>query len=198
MPDNPQTREDVRAVEQIDRDAAAEYFAAAYKHDSARLEAQFIREGKLDGKALVQAFARHRHSALSTVNVDEADRIAWARLETWGEAQKLCQHGLDGLTFAKDVSEERKAGVRSGVEACIALIHDASRHDPKSQPTLGSLPAAPVNVDALREALEKLVHENGPICLDMMGENLGWWPLDYGTWTALSTKAPLSIEGLEG
>lgn len=40
---------------------------------------------------------------------------------------------------------------------------------------------------ALREALEKLALENGPIVIDHYGDSLAWRPLDYGSWTPLTT-----------
>lgn len=44
--------------------------------------------------------------------------------------------------------------------------------------------AHPVEAD-LREALQKLTHENGPIVIDQYGEGLAWRPIDYGSWTPL-------------
>lgn len=42
------------------------------------------------------------------------------------------------------------------------------------------------STDALREALERLTHENGPVIIDWWGGELAWRPLDHGTWAALS------------
>lgn len=52
-------------VEQIDRDAAADCYLAMYRHDSAELVAQLIQGGTEDHWSIVQAFARHRITALS-------------------------------------------------------------------------------------------------------------------------------------
>lgn len=40
----------------------------------------------------------------------------------------------------------------------------------------------------MTEKLPALVRENGPIVIDVMGEDLAWRPLDYGTWTPLVTR----------
>lgn len=48
---------------------------------------------------------------------------------------------------------------------------------------------------ALREALAKVVQENGPVAIDAMGEGLAWRPLDYGTWTQLALSATPSDSG---
>lgn len=39
-----------------------------------------------------------------------------------------------------------------------------------------------------REALGKVVHSNGPVVIDFMGEDLAWRPLDHGTWTPFPTQ----------
>jgi hypothetical protein len=41
--------------------------------------------------------------------------------------------------------------------------------------------------DGWQEVLRRIVHENGPVVLDFMGDDLAWRPLDYGTWTPLPT-----------
>jgi hypothetical protein len=48
-------------------------------------------------------------------------------------------------------------------------------------------PAQP-DVEAIAE-LQRLTLENGPIVIDKHGDGLAWRPLDYGTWTALTTPA---------
>ncbi len=48
-----------------------------------------------------------------------------------------------------------------------------------------------------REAIEKVVHENGPVVIDWWGEELAWRPLGYASWTPL-TRATLSPSIEEG
>jgi len=40
-----------------------------------------------------------------------------------------------------------------------------------------------------KEAVAKITHENGPVVIDMTGEDLAWRPLDYGTWTPFLTSS---------
>lgn len=44
--------------------------------------------------------------------------------------------------------------------------------------------------DAMHLQMGNLCHENGPVVIDWMGEQLGWRPLDYGTWTAFTQGKP--------
>jgi hypothetical protein len=47
----------------------------------------------------------------------------------------------------------------------------------------------PTQSDALRGAMELAIHENGPIVLDWMGDQLGWRALDGEDWTDLKEQA---------
>lgn len=57
----------------------------------------------------------------------------------------------------------------------------------EAREALAALPH-PEREERLKEALEKIVRNNGPVCIDFWGEDLAWRPLDYGTWTPLALK----------
>ena len=74
----------------------------------------------------------------------------------------------------------REGGLDEGLPSVLARHREQSTR------------AADAGQAGLREAVEKIVHENGPIAVDWYGEALAWRPLDYGSWTpfaALSSSA---------
>ena len=42
----------------------------------------------------------------------------------------------------------------------------------------------------MTDELLNIVRENGPVVIDFYDECLHWRPLDYGTWTPLSSPVP--------
>lgn len=98
------------------------------------------------------------------------------------------------------------APVVSGREAVEAEtyrdMHEIATKDLGYPSILEALEAAPhatarpTPEQGVREALERVVHENGPVVVDWMGDALAWRPLDcgappldYRAWTPLATSA---------
>lgn len=102
MPDNPQTREDVRELEQIaqDMEHATAQGMSWISHDEA---ADFVRRIRK---------ADARHSALSTVNVDA---LREARIILLSEDHGAQTHGLFS-TFEDALLHAKKDGAHSSAE----------------------------------------------------------------------------------
>lgn len=55
-----------------------------------------------------------------------------------------------------------------------------------AESALAALNARQSGEGELEDELARVVHANGPVVVDWMGECLAWRPLDYGTWSPLA------------
>ncbi len=181
---------DDEAVEviQADRDAAADYWLAAFKHDSARLDAQFIREGRQDKKPLVQAFARHRIRAMLAFNAppDGEREALFERAErAWQRFFYPANDCFDTSTLA-----DKLPFVDLEVADCLRLVLAHCGFEVRHPETRISyaMPEREAIHQGGREAIARAMYER------FAEENGGFWDEEkgsgFGTWEQLIDKEP--------
>lgn len=180
------------SVTQADRDAAADFAETCTKYSFVWTEAPAIRRGEHDEWEIVQALARHReaHSPTGSVDsivaslvrdaidigTDESADYAASRIKAYLRAP-----GGDG-SIASDLEQ-----IASDMEQAVGggmmwIDHSEAIEFCARIRKIGALDEGRIS-HSLPGDVGRIVHRNGPVVVDWMGENLAWRPLDYGTWT---------------
>lgn len=111
-------------------------------------------------------------AALSTYPVTRADETGDGCAHCGGDPE--CIKGGDKVHPYRVVC--KNCGAQTALHGDFLAAWKAWKRRPLRTP-------AP---DSREAVLERVVHENGTVVVDFMGDGLAWRPLDYGTWQALT------------